>query len=295
MIPRAKGSCGLLPMALAAISARAQQPDVAVRVDLVPTYHMGKGTETAFRWFDTLGRYSTVGLAVRMESGFRGFVSERIERTGNSADPDQLDEYYIEDPGIWRLGKQYIPFGRQNLERESIRAARGDTRLILPSVPLSVAICDNGAGRARGFAGRIGSTVGLSFAIGENFAAQPTALALVRQPDDAPGKGRGYHDLFGFDVARRFQIYNVQAEAIVLRRGETPLDPSTEVSDLAFTVQPNRRQAVTVGWSREWEKSENFFRAQGRFMLTRETWLEPMLRMKDGEFYDFGATVRVRF
>src|SRR5438105_4538154 len=171
--------------------SHAQQPDVAVKVDLVPTYHMGKGTDTSFRWFDTLGRYSTVGLALRMESGFRGFVSERIERPASNADPEQLDEYYIEDPGIWRLGKQYLPFGRQSLERESVRAARGDTRFIIPTIPMSLAICDNGSGRARGFVGRFGSTGGISFAIGDNFGAQPSAFDLIRQPDEALSKGRG--------------------------------------------------------------------------------------------------------
>lgn len=272
-----------------------QQPDVLVKVDLVPTYHGGKGQDNEFRWYDTLGHYSTVGLILRLESGFRGYVSERLQRVGNDADPEQLDEYYIEDPGIWRLGKQYLPFGRQTLERESVRAARGDTRLILPAFPVSLAVCDNGRDQARGIVGRVGSTIGFSFAIGDNFGAQASAFDVVRQPEQAPGRGRGYHDILGLDFLRRFRKYSIQAEAVALRRGETALDKSTEISDLAVTAQPSRFQSVTLGWSRDWESNADFFRLQGHFYVVQDAWVEPIVRLRNGEFYDLGVSLRVRF
>jgi hypothetical protein len=285
-------SCLLL--AATAAGALAQSPDVAVKLDLAPTYRSSKGADTLFRWYDTLGHYSTAGLLLRLEPGYRAYVSERLQRVNNDADPEQLDEYYVEDPGIWRLGKQYLPFGRQGLLRESVRAARGDTRLLVESVPIAVALCDNGARQARGIVGRIGSVVGVSFAYGNDFGAQASSLTLVRRPEDSPGQGRGYRTALGLDFARHFKIYTIQAEAVFLRRGQTPLDPNTEVSDLAITLQPSRHEAITIGWSREWGQDQNFLRAQGRFLLTRSTWLEPIVRVRDGVFYDLGITLRVR-
>ena len=95
-------------------AAQAQQPDVQVKVDLLPTGFTGLDRPNSFRWYDDLAHYSTVGLSVTFEQGFHAYVSERLERLPNNADSEQLDEYYFEDPGIWRLGKQYLPFRPPN-------------------------------------------------------------------------------------------------------------------------------------------------------------------------------------
>jgi hypothetical protein len=271
----------------------AQNPDVLIHVDLVPTYRLATHRQN-FQWYDDLGHYSTVSLGLSLEPGFKAYVSERLQRVNNDADPEQLDEYYVEDPGIWRVGKQYLPFGRQGLLRDAAKAARGDTRLLLPTIPITVAICDNGPRQVRGIVGRIGSSVGVSFAYGNNFGAQASSLDVVRRPEDAPGQGRGYGTAVGIDFARHYKIYTIQAEAVALRRGETSLDRDTEVSDLAFTLQPNKFQALTLGWSREWRGDDTFWRVQGKFLITRDLWLEPIVRMKDGEFFDLGLTLRVK-
>ncbi len=148
-------------------------------------------------------------------------VAQRLQRIPNDGDEEQLDQYYVEDPGLWRLGKQYLPFGRGLLLRESGRAARGDTNLIFQNLPISAAICDNGRDRTRGVFGRVGSTVGVSFAVGNNIGIQGTSLNAVRRPEDNPGAGRGYKFALGVDGAKRFWIFTVQGEVLALRRGHT--------------------------------------------------------------------------
>lgn len=274
--------------------AAAQQPDVQFKADLYPTAFTGLNDPNSFRWFDVLGHCSTVGLSVTFEQGFHAYVSERLEKIPNNADSEQLDEYYVEDPGIWRVGKQYLPFGRQTLLREDVRAARGDTRLLFKGLPLSVAVCDNGNKQARGVVGRVGSTIGLSFAIGNDFGAQGTDLTLVRRPGDSPGPGRGYQTIVGADFARRLGMYTVQAEFVALRSGETAMDTSSDVSDLNLTLQPTRYEALVFGWSRDYGSGVNFFRAQGKFLVRKNIWIEPIVRLRDTNFYDLGVTLHVR-
>lgn len=284
-------ACGFA--GLTCISA-AQNPDVQVKIDVLPTVLQESKERSKLNWYDSLGHYSTVALALGLEPGFRAYVSERLQRIPNNPDTEQLDEYYLEDPGIWRLGKQYLPFGRQGILRESARAARGDTRLLFESVPISLAVCDNGSGQTRGVVGRVGSLIGVSFAIGDNFGAQSTSLTLVRHPEDSPGNGHGFKDVFGLDFARHYKIYTLQAEAAMFRRGETQTDTDTEVSDLALTVAPNRYQSLTLGWSREWRRQADFYRAQAKIFVTRAVWFEPTVRLRNGQFFDLGLALEVK-
>ncbi|HZH99329.1 MAG TPA: hypothetical protein VEX38_10190 [Fimbriimonadaceae bacterium] len=284
----------LLALPLVPVLGRAQTPDVFVRVDTYLTYRSIKNGDTTLRSYDWLGRHSVVGLELALEPGFRGWVSQRLQRIPNDADPEQLDEYYIEDPGLWKLGKQYLPFGQQRMIRENGRAARADTNLLLEKLPISAAVVDNGSGRSRGVIGRLGGSLGLSFAAGKNFAAQGTSLNLVRSPEDAPGVGRGYGVLLGLDGRRRLGKFEISMEAVALRNGETGLDVDMEVSDLALVLRPWREGTVTVGWSRDWNQRLDFYRAQARMMLMPDVHLEPFIRFRQGVMYDLGLTLRVK-
>ncbi len=274
--------------------AGAQQPDVQFKANLLPTVSTGLGSANQFRWYDLLGNYSTVGLSVTFEQGYHIYLTERLQKIAGNSDTEQLDEYYVEDPGIWRVGKQYLPFGHQGILREDARAARGDTRLLFPGIPLSLAVCDNGANSVRGAVGHIGSTFGVSFAFGHDFGAESTDLTYFRHPYEAPGPGRGYQGVVGADFSRRWGQYSVQAEFAALRGGETALDKSTDLSDLSGTLQPNRYYSMTLGWSRDYGAGDNFFRLQSKVLLTKNFWLEPMVRLKDSDFYDLGVTLHVR-
>jgi hypothetical protein len=277
----------------ATAGAAAQQPDVFIRVDARLHLNSARGQDTQLRWFDNLGRHSTVALSLSLEPGFRGFISQKIQQIPNDGDGEQLDEYYIEDPGSWRVGKQYLPFGRQTILRESARAARGDTNLILESLPITGAIFDNGRGRPQGVMARLGGSVGVSVAYGQHLGIQSTSLALVRRPEDAPGEGRGYRQALGADFGRRFGRYTISGEFVAFRGGHTDLDRDMEVSDLALLIQPSRQQSLTFGWSRNWLTGENFLRAQGRIGLTESVWLEPIVRLRNGSFYDTGVSIRL--
>src|SRR5688572_31745900 len=107
-------------------------------MDVNPHFRINADGDSNFRWYDPLGKHSTVGLSMILEPGFRVVVTEKLQRM--PTDNDQLDEYYIEDEGNWRVGKQYLPFGRQTLLHESVQGGRVDTNLIIEGLPISFAV-----------------------------------------------------------------------------------------------------------------------------------------------------------
>ncbi len=274
--------------------AAAQTPDVRIRTDINLHYRSVTGSDSSLRWYDATGHHSIIAVEFGLEPGFRAYLAERLQKIDGNADNEQLDEYYVEDPGLWKIGKQYLPFGRQMVLRESARAARGDTNLIFERLPVAVAICDNGSGRTRGVIGRVGRRIGFSGAFGNNFGAQSTSLTVVRQPTDGPGVGRGYKLAVGADFAKTVGVVNIQGEIVGLRMGETAQDLDTEVSDLTFSFNKPKDWSVLVGWSREWRASYNIFRAQGTLRLSRSSWAEPIVRFREGRLYDAGISLRVR-
>lgn len=274
--------------------AGAQSPDVRIHTDLRLHYRSERTGDSSLRWYDPLGRYSTVSVEFGLEPGFRGYLSERLQKIENNSDNDQLDEYYIEDPGLWKVGKQYLPFGRQKILRESARAARGDTNLILEAVPVSLAVCDNGIGRTRGVIARFGDRIGISAALGNNFGAQSTSLVGVRKPEDANGFGRGYRFAVGADFYRKVGDILVEGEVAALRNGQTALDSDTEISDLSFSYSLGKSFFVSAAWARDWSAHVNVFRAESRLQVYKNVFVEPMIRFKEAELFDAGISIRVR-
>ena len=197
----------------------AQVPDVQIKLDLSLAYRIDSLGQGRVRWYDYAGRYSTVGLRFTLEPGFKAVVTERLGKIPGNSDAEQLDEYFIEDPGLWRLGKQYIPFGR-GLVRESVIAARGETNLFLEGIPVVAALCDGGTGRPRGVSGRIGGRVGLSVLVGEYFGASSTSFSPFHVPETSPGSRRGYGFAIGCDGSKRLGSWTIAGEAVALRRGK---------------------------------------------------------------------------
>src|SRR6478672_4579558 len=169
-------------MIAAAAAAFAQVPDVQVKADLGPTFRNQVNGGSDVHWYDPFGHHSTISLQFALEPGFRAYVAQKIERIRNDGDSSPIDESYVEDVGVWRAGKQYLPFGQQRIIRESVVAVRSDTDLFLRVLPMSVAACDGGRGHQRGIVGRIGREVGVSFAFGQHFAISGTSLTQVRLP-----------------------------------------------------------------------------------------------------------------
>ncbi len=272
----------------------AQSPSLVIRGDLRPTLITSSTNASALRFYDILARVSTVGILLTLEPGYRVLVTERLQRIGR--DSDQLDEAYIEDPGNWRFGKQYLPFGARNLIRDDAIAIRLDTRLNLTDVKAVVAFCDGGPGKARGGMVRLGSRLGISFALGNRFAQFGTSLAQVRDPERALGTGTGYRLLFGADYARRVGELMVEAEIVALRQGETPLDHDEEISDLKLgLVPPGTNIRFSGAWSREWTARNDFYRFEAEVPLARNLSLIPFVRFSGLSWRDLGVSAHFKF
>ncbi len=285
----------LAGLMLVPITVCAQNPDVRIRSDIRLHYRSERLGDSSLRWYDPLGRHSLVSIEFGLEPGFRGFVSERLQKIPDNSDNEQLDEYYVEDPGLWRVGKQYMPFGKQRILNEAARGARGDTNLILESIPVAIAVCDNGSGRTRGIFARAGGRFGVSGAYGNHIGAQSTSLVGIRRPEDAKGFGRGYKAAVGVDYARKYGNLSMEGEVVALRAGMSSADIDKEVSELALGYTASKTVWLGLAWSRDWRESVGLLRAEGRIEPYRNLFIEPMVRMKNSRLFDVGISVRAKF
>jgi len=289
-----RSSLAVLLTAITALTA-AQVPDVKIKVELRPTYRSVRGEDSSLRWYDWTGKHSVAEIELSLEPGYRVYLAERFQKIPGDVDNEQLDQYYIEDPGLWRVGKQVIPFGLNRVLNEKAVGARGDTSFLLGTQEISGAFYDNGDGRLSGASLKIGDRLGASVQIGRNIAAQGSALTLLRKPEDAPGRGRGYRAAIGAHARRSWGKYSLESEAVFLRNGHSPLDQDADISDLMVTMRADSRRSISLGWTRDWRDSENFLRATGRFVLHRNVALEPMIRLRNGRIYDAAVTTVVKF
>ncbi|CAN5530860.1 hypothetical protein BH11ARM2_BH11ARM2_02280 [soil metagenome] len=275
--------------------AHAQIPDVRVRVDVGLTARALNNARFTTRLYDPFGRPSIVALSLYLEPGFRFYVGQRLE--GIPGGPQNLlDEAYLENEGDWRIGRQYLPFGTGKLIAESANAVRADTNLIFEGLPVSFAAFDNGKGYAQGYNVRIGAAnLGASAAFGNSIGASGTSLGVVRYPGDAPGRGRGWRVAVGAHAQRRLGRFDGSLEAVLLRNGETALDDDLSVLDFSLGYRLLRRYTVVAGYSRAFEPHQNFYRLTGVIPIEQRVSLEPLVRFRNGGFYDLALTVRVRF
>lgn len=280
--------------ALVPTLANGQLPDVTVNGDIRGHFSLGGKQERSFRWYDPLGRHSVIGFSFGLEPGFRAWVSERLQKIPNSGDSEQLDEYYVEDPGIWRVGKQVLPFGRADLFREYARAVRGDTDLFIEGLPVVVAMADNGPRYTRGVVVRVGSRIGLSVAVGEHFGISATALSAVRDVEASPGEDNGHRLVIGIDGSRRFGNFEVSGEVVVLRRGHRLKDLDTEVSQLGLRFSVNKIWCL-LSWARDWRGSADFFRLEGGVPVYKGVSVEPLIRVQRSGSATYGVSMRYQF
>ncbi len=280
--------------AFSSAHALAQVPDVLVHLDIKLNYRALNDGGTSIRWYDTLGGQSTVGLAFTLEPGLKALVSQRLERIPHDGDPDQLDEYYVEDEGNWRVGKQALPFGPRFLSRENALAARTDTSFFIAQIPMLVAVCDAGPGRQRGVVVRFGTRLGVSAEIGDHFGISSSSLVALRKPEDAPGVGRGFKQMFGIDYTNGAREISSTVEFVAQRQGETATDLDENVLDVSATLKPDKYRALTLGFTRAFEQSTDVMRLSGSFVAYRGAMVEPAVRFKDGRLFDFGLSLRLK-
>lgn len=275
--------------------AFAQIPDVLIKIDAILHYRSVKGRGSSLHAYDSLGNYGTVGLSFTLEPGFRVYVAQRLEEIDNKAEDDQLDELYIEDKGYWRVGKQRLPFGRGAFINENASATRVDTYLGSDNLPAALAYCDGGEGRQKGFVGRLGSRLGVNFAVGDHFGIDTASLTTFHLPEDALGKGRGYRQIVGLDYGRDIGKIKLRTEVADLRKGETEEDEDRRVSDVIFWLEPDAGRAMGIGWSRDWSAGVNEFRLQFRFAAGMGVTIEPILQVRDETVRSVGVSMRARF
>lgn len=280
---------------LIAAAANAQIPDVIIKVEPLFHFRTDRNGKTTFRLYDSLGNYGTVGLSFNLEPGFQVLISQRLQTIDGNADNDQLDLIYIEDRGLWRLGKQILPFGRNGLLKESVYGARFETNLGSEAFPASLAACDGGRGLQRGFIGRIGSRFGISFAFGERFGIDASSLTVIRKPEDSPGKNRGYKQVFGADYSRKIRSLILRAEHAWFRKGQTALDEDFDVTDVSLSLEPDIRRGITLGFARQWDGGVNEYRLLGKFPTAQGTWIEPIILVRETGLRSAGISLRVRF
>ena len=287
-----------LAVVLGAVAASclavAQIPDIQLHLDITGSLRVQNSSPSLFQFYDVMGRPSIASLSFYTQQGFRAYASEKLQPLPGDSTSDPFDEYYFEDEGIWRIGKQYLPFGTGKILHESALAVRGDTNLIIEGVPMTAAICDGGNGFESGVIGRIGSMLGASLALGRHFGIAATSLDDIRLPEDAPGEGRGWKEAFGLDASRRLAHWTFRAEAISFQDGETAIDTNTSVYELAASLDPVHGESTTFAWSRQSPNRKDFYRIQGSYEIVKHVTFEPMIRFRDGSLFDLTAEIRIK-
>ncbi|AIE83867.1 hypothetical protein OP10G_0499 [Fimbriimonas ginsengisoli Gsoil 348] len=256
---------------------------------------MTQAGPTAFRYYSLFGRHSTASLRFSLEPGFTGFISQKIQRIPHDGDPDQLDEAYVQDEGIWRIGKQYMPFGTGEILRDSVIGARADTTQILEGIPMTFMVCDSGSERQRGVMAHVGSrALGGSFAIGRHWGINGTSLTQIRRPEDTGGLGHGWEQVYGIDASRLLGRFFLQAEAVHFRQGATKSDGDHTIFDFNVTVSQRPLDWLTFGYTKDASSQLTFFRVRGSVELTENVILQPFIRFRDARLWDLGAEVRFK-
>lgn len=284
----------VLALSCLGAAASAQLPDVAPFADFRFTLRWAEKEKPLVRWTDVDGRASVVGLRFALDNGMRVKVAQRLQKV--PGDPDQIDEAWVNLKGEWQAGKQYLPFGRKVLVRESVPALLFNTSLVFEGLPAEAAVFDGGKGRPRGVALRIGRPQwGISAAIGDHLVVQGTSMTPFRAPGQAPGKDRGHRAAYGVDGGFSIAGASVGAEFLLLRDGHTNDDRDQELSDIRATVRlPVAGATLEAGWARNWTFNEDVGRLGAAIPIDFRTSLRPVFRFDRSGFRDLSFVLWIR-
>lgn len=286
----------VLPPLLVGLSATSwsQTPDFRINVELRPTFRNQVNERASLRWYDHKGRASNVSLTLVLEPGLVARIVQRFQRVSTDADPELLEEYLVEDPGRWRIGKQLLPFGTQTLLREYGRGGSYRTNLLFEDLPIEIAAADNGPGRLRGTFLRVGGRLGLSAALGNHIGLAGTSLTIMRSPEQTPGKGRGWRQAYGADYSQSFGIWQVTGEVLLLRGGETSQDRRADISVIRFGSDVTSRLYLSLAASRDWAAQTNAVLLEVTFSMDVSTKVSGFWRVGPGVQREVGAGLTVR-
>ncbi len=276
-------------------TAQAQNPDVRFLVDTNISYRTVRRGSQTIKFYSPLGRFSTASLTFRLEPGLRVFVSQRLQRIKGDADDELFDEYYVEDEGLWRLGKQVLPFGSGRLIREAVMGARGDTNLVVEGIPVTLVGFDGGNDKSSGFMARLGSRVKFTAALGQHIGESASSLALVRSPEDSAGPDSGFKRVFGIAGEQSFGKWRIDGEAVDLQNPESPKETAGIVTDALIEYRPHPRETWGLGRSEYATRGIQVYRIQASIPTINRSAIEPMIRFKDNRLYDVSVSLRIKF
>lgn len=275
-------------------TAPAQFPDASIKLDLYANYFSAQAGRTTIRLYDTLGHVSTVGLRLRTDLGVQVYAAQKFQVIPHGGDPDQLDEYYVESPGNWTVGKQYLPFGHGALLHESALAVRSDFVLSLFELPVAVAACDAGSGRQLGVVTRVGDHFGLSAAVGEHFGIAGSSFSFIRPPTAAADEGHGYRAIYGGDFVSRQDEWEFRFEAATLRAPETAADKTDVIVDASVRYDISRTRSFEVGVTHSARERADFVRFQAFVSPIGKVTIEPMVRFRNAELQDVSVALHIK-
>ncbi len=278
-----------------ACAVPAQQPQVSVNLDLWPTVRADRDGKFRFHWYDDTGHHSVVSVTMLTEVGFRAFVSQRLELIAGDADNEYLNEFYVEDTGYWRVGKQLIPFGLESLERELVTAARADTRFALGGWPLKIAWCGGNIGLPTGYVARVGRSLGLSIASGRHFGVSGLAFQELRRPEDSPGRGRGYREMYGADLTHRVGRLRLEAEWVRTRRGHSAEDVDNDYALARLVYTLSGEQSVALTLAHDFDAGSDHYRLRHSLLVHDRLEAFQQLRWREASITEASLGLRIRF
>ena len=282
-------------VALLSVSSWAQAPDVKIKGDISLGMTSSNDFSLGAKSYTPLGRYSVLSLQATLPIGLKVFLSERTESIKNDPDDDSFDEYYVEDPGLWRVGKQYLPFGGGGFFRQSVLAARVDSKLLLEGLPLSLAFVDGGRGHQYGFAGRVGGRgLGISFCLGRHWGINSASTSLFRSLQAPEGQGNGWKQAIGVDFNRRIGKVTYRSEVILLREAEGS-SKDNELGDVQVGYDLGHRHSASIGVTKSFVEPDFLYRIAGVYNAAKGVQLEGLYRLTNGQFRDFSVFLRFRF
>ncbi|MBV6457009.1 MAG: hypothetical protein HONBIEJF_00114 [Fimbriimonadaceae bacterium] len=272
-----------------------QTPDFKLNLELRPTVRSQVNDRTTIRWYDHRGRASNVSLTLNLEPGYIARIVQRLHRVDTDADPELSEEYYIEDPGRWRVGKQLMPFGSETILREYARGAGLTTNLVFDDIPVRIAAGDNGRQKLRATFARIGDQLGISVAVGNHIGVAGTSFTQFRAPELSAGVGRGWKQAYGADLRTTRGPVTIDLEFIALRSGETNLDLDSNLSLAQISYRINPLAVVSVAWVRDWLGKKDGALLEGRLIVSDKIEAVGFVRIEDGRRRESGAGLVIRF
>lgn len=288
---------GFIPLAalvLLASGARAQVPEVSLVTDLRYSISDHDG-RTRLRLVDPLARHSTITLQTILENGLLVRLSQRFAKIKNDDAANSLEFGTIEAPGLWRIGLIDAPFGRKWLIRDYGTGAEITSVLVFDALPFQLASIDNGSRRARGVVARFGSRLGLSIALGDHFGATGSSLAMVRDPETAPGVGRGYRAILGADLGFRSGPVDIGLEFVSLRRPHTAADRRDDLLSLEVKLPgPTQLTSASATYTRGFLSRTNAWTLELNQEIERKVGVFALAKFMPREQV-YAAGIRVRF